>query len=246
MEEIYVNVECDKSAQSGPSTDQTGPRSSDIRSYRAAVLCLGLLSLFLLTGLIGLVIHFHNLERDAPAEHNLTERLQEKLSSLTEDRDQLNDKVSSLTDERDQLQGRLNETTEELNGLQSLSRQRWSMFCCSCYFLSSKAGSWDEGRQDCKDRDADLVVIDNDEEQTFLSDLTEAQTWIGLTDSEVEGTWKWIDGSSLTLRNWNDGEPNNKAAETGEDCAQMEHDKVHKWNDLHCDKPLRWICEKSA
>ncbi|KAF3694519.1 CD209 antigen Dendritic cell-specific ICAM-3-grabbing non-integrin 1 [Channa argus] len=55
------------------------------------------------------------------------------------------------------------------------------------------------GRQDCKDREADLVVIDSAEEQKFISDFVTVGAWIGLTDSEKEGTWKWVDGSSLTL-----------------------------------------------
>ena len=34
--------------------------------------------------------------------------------------------------------------------------------------------------------------------------------WFGLTDVVVEGTWDWIDGTSLDRTNWGDGEPNQK------------------------------------
>lgn len=42
---------------------------------------------------------------------------------------------------------------------------RWSMFSCSCYLLSGRSGSWDEGRKDCRDKGADLAVIESPEEQ---------------------------------------------------------------------------------
>jgi len=41
----------------------------------------------------------------------------------------------------------------------------WSMFSCSCYLLSEMSDTWDKGRKDCKDKGADLVVIDSAEEQ---------------------------------------------------------------------------------
>uniref|UniRef100_A0A7N6BNF1 C-type lectin domain-containing protein n=1 Tax=Anabas testudineus TaxID=64144 RepID=A0A7N6BNF1_ANATE len=95
--------------------------------------------------------------------------------------------------------------TEERNRLQDLSKQKktcpagWTMFNCVCYLLSSKTGSWQTGREDCRQRGADLVVIDSAEVQTFLSRFTKQQTWIGLTDLENEGNWKWIDGTPPTL-----------------------------------------------
>ncbi|XP_067373209.1 CD209 antigen-like protein E [Channa argus] len=200
MEEVYVNVEYDKSVHSRPSTDQTGPR----RCHGPAVLCLGLLSVFLdslaSVSTVSLVFLNYNSVLVAAAElstikNNLTERLQDAKN-----------KVSSLTEERNQLNASIIQMTEERKKLQSLSTQsktcpaEWSMFKFSCYYISRVSASWKRGRQDCKDKEADLVVIDSAEEQKFLSVFITAGAWIGLTDSEEEGTWKWIDGSSLTLR----------------------------------------------
>lgn len=41
----------------------------------------------------------------------------------------------------------------------------WTMFNVSCYLLSNESGSWEKGRQDCRARGADLVIIDSHEEQ---------------------------------------------------------------------------------
>lgn len=37
-------------------------------------------------------------------------------------------------------------------------------------------------------------------EQIFIASFTQKQTWVGLNDIEQEGTWKWVDGTPLTLQ----------------------------------------------
>ncbi|KAI3356032.1 hypothetical protein L3Q82_017299 [Scortum barcoo] len=68
-------------------------------------------------------------------------------------------------EERDQLKANLTEMTEELKRLQSLSKQRWRMFDSTCYFFSTTSASWEQSRRDCRDKGADLVVIESYEEQ---------------------------------------------------------------------------------
>ncbi|XP_067371894.1 CD209 antigen-like protein C [Channa argus] len=212
---MYVNVEHDKSVHSSPSTNQTGPRSSDSRCHGAVVLCLGLLSVFLLAGLIVLGVHHYNSAHGAAAE----------LSSIK-------DKLTEL------LQDRIPEQKKTCPA-------GWMMFSYSCYLLSTESGSWTKGREDCRKRGADLVVINSAEEQTFLSPFTRMRSWIGLSDRDEEGTWRWIDGTLLTLTNWDEGEPNDNGA-SGEDCAEINFQKRYRWNDLSCEVSLQWICEKKV
>uniref|UniRef100_A0A8C9SC94 C-type lectin domain-containing protein n=1 Tax=Scleropages formosus TaxID=113540 RepID=A0A8C9SC94_SCLFO len=74
--------------------------------------------------------------------------------------------------------------------------ERWNSFKFSCYYISNEEKNWDDSRQYCTDRGADLVIIDSKEEQAFI-DLFNGYFWIGLSDKEREGTWKWVDGTIM-------------------------------------------------
>uniref|UniRef100_I3K683 C-type lectin domain-containing protein n=1 Tax=Oreochromis niloticus TaxID=8128 RepID=I3K683_ORENI len=76
----------------------------------------------------------------------------------------------------------------------------WIMFSDSCYVLSEKLGSWDEGRDDCRSKGADLVVIESLEDKVQHNYYIKERAWIGLNDKEEEGKWKWVDGTPLTLQ----------------------------------------------
>ncbi|XP_051815205.1 CD209 antigen-like protein A isoform X5 [Acanthochromis polyacanthus] len=242
MEEIYANMKPPKAADPKLFRNQTGPRSSQ-RSFHSVILCLGLLSVFLLLGLIVLGVHYRDSAADLSSiKQNLTERLQAS-----------NDQLSFMTEERDQLNASLTEMTKERDRLQTLSKQKktcpagWKMFSCSCYLLSQESGSWNKGREDCRSKGADLVVINSAEEQTFLSTFANKPTWIGLNDIQTEGTWMWVDGTPLTLSYWNTNQPDNGGGNDQwgeEDCAHIRMDDNTLWNDLSCTSSLQWICEK--
>ena len=65
--------------------------------------------------------------------------------------------------------------------------------------------------------------------------------WIGLTDRDEEGTWKWGDGEPIGYDAWNGGEPNDYGK--GEDCAHAFEGTFGKWNDLPCDAELPYLCQ---
>uniref|UniRef100_A0A4W5JUD2 C-type lectin domain-containing protein n=1 Tax=Hucho hucho TaxID=62062 RepID=A0A4W5JUD2_9TELE len=125
----------------------------------------------------------------------------------------------------------------------------WRLLGSRCYFLSTEMKTWEESRQDCLERRADLVIINSREEQKLLYQLdgdTYLLVWIGLTDSVNEGTWKWVDGTPLTTSYWKSGQPDHGGPNNEEDCVEVYHrDSVFaNWNDAPCDHRLRWICEK--
>ncbi|KAK0140031.1 CD209 antigen-like protein D [Merluccius polli] len=63
--------------------------------------------------------------------------------------------------------------------------------------------------------------------------------WIGLSDGDTEGTWKWVDGTIMTSSFWVSGQPNDYGG--GQDCVSTREDG---WNDDPCAYQYHWICEK--
>ncbi|XP_026215276.1 CD209 antigen-like protein C isoform X2 [Anabas testudineus] len=236
----------------GPALSGTGEsRMVEKSSYRAAAVILGLLCLLLLTGLMSLVFLYTKGSSETEMEMvqlqtsytNLTEekdQLQTSYNNLTEERDQLQTSYNNLAKERDQLDKKLDELTTYLQRLQS---QELRYFSGSLYYMSSSEKSWEEGRNDCRQKGTDLVIINSSEEQDFIRGWKK-QTWIGLTDKQTEGTWRWVDGTVLTTpRFWAESEPNN---EGDEHCAEIRnYDSQNSWNDVSCNVGKYWICEKS-
>ena len=66
--------------------------------------------------------------------------------------------------------------------------------------------------------------------------------WIGLTDEEVEGLWKWAGTDErMTFTDWNHGEPN--SWDELEDCVGIAKDDQGRWFDIGCDSMYLPICE---
>ena len=73
--------------------------------------------------------------------------------------------------------------------------------------------------------------------------------WIGLSDSETEGDWKWADGTKLSeYKNWGQQQPNDNRG--NQDCVVIRLGSSHnrnydgEWNDVNCSKNKGFICEK--
>ena len=57
--------------------------------------------------------------------------------------------------------------------------------------------SWPDARRDCRVQGGDLVTIQTQDVQRYIEGkmrelLWTSGTWIGATDSDKEGTWKWV------------------------------------------------------
>uniref|UniRef100_A0A8B9J5M6 C-type lectin domain-containing protein n=1 Tax=Astyanax mexicanus TaxID=7994 RepID=A0A8B9J5M6_ASTMX len=124
---------------------------------------------------------------------------------------------------------------------------RLKHFKSSIYYISTEKKSWSDSWADCKERETDLLIINNREEQEFFNkELGRTEAWIGLTDSKTEGVWKWVDDSPLTIQFWAQGEPSSHG---NEDCAITSFLKAKSnlsvWADYPCDHPVVGICERA-
>ncbi|KAL6466566.1 hypothetical protein MHYP_G00243700 [Metynnis hypsauchen] len=193
---IYLNIAAEKTGSEAVSEGR------QMHSGRPAAVCLGLLCVLLLAVITGLSI-----------KHAEREQLWNRFDSIRKERDQLLGTNNRLTLERNKLQTSYDVLTKEREELQRQITENpcpagWTKFMFSCYYMSVIGKTWEESRQDCRMKEADLVIINSREEQQFVSGLGKT-LWIGLTDQAIEGHWKWVDDTSLGTGYWLPGEPNN-------------------------------------
>ncbi|KAM9276354.1 C-type lectin domain family 12 member B-like [Cariama cristata] len=73
--------------------------------------------------------------------------------------------------------------------------QSWERSGKKCYFFSQtqKINDWNASREECIHMNSDLVIIDSEEELKYLASQSRGHYYLlGLTYSESEKKWKWI------------------------------------------------------
>ena len=91
------------------------------------------------------------------------------------------------------------------------------------YLFVEKKTTWTQAKVECEKLGGYLVCLNSKSEHRFVHGLLEDKNihvWIGASDAEVEGDWKWLDGTSDYWR-WSRGEPNNGRRNKGQHYAKM-------------------------
>jgi hypothetical protein len=96
--------------------------------------------------------------------------------------------------------------------------------------------TWSGARTDAESRGGRLAVLNTEEKNNKAPTQTQSTLWIGATDTGVEGTWRWIDGTLLNdgYTNWSIGEPNDAGGveEYATRLGNIHGSLAYKWNDL--------------
>nr|XP_045606294.1 macrophage mannose receptor 1-like isoform X2 [Procambarus clarkii] len=116
----------------------------------------------------------------------------------------------------------------------------WEQNGDHCFLFSTQEMTWTAASSACSSQNAKLVSIHTWTEQDFVHDRQGGGSWLGLNERQSPDAWRWSDGSSLTITNWNVGEPSGN-----ENCVQMLED-TGKWNDFPCDQTLPYTCKMAA
>ncbi|MEE2788372.1 MAG: C-type lectin domain-containing protein [Myxococcota bacterium] len=119
-------------------------------------------------------------------------------------------------------------------------------------FCASEKKSWPAAQMACQQIGYDLAIINDADENTFIFNTLKQRgakdTWIGLNDRGVEGTFVWVDGTMPAggYERWDDGEPNDGNGGGNEDCGIMLMEpqrRESKWDDRPCNRDYHYICE---
>lgn len=92
------------------------------------------------------------------------------------------------------------------------SDANWQEFQGSFYRLTPEKMPFQEARSWARSRGGDLVSITSEAEQRFLISAfgDKRPLWLGLSDEEEEGTWRWLNGEPLGYQAWRPGEPSGR------------------------------------
>ena len=112
----------------------------------------------------------------------------------------------------------------------------------SHYYCSSAPATWATARQNCINLGGDLAVINTASENAFLANgLLANSAWVGGTDMNSEGSFRWVDNSPFSYTNWFVGQPNNYNGTQD----HLELLKSGEWNDQHGSVTLEYVLEIS-
>ncbi|XP_049457419.1 CD209 antigen-like protein C isoform X1 [Epinephelus fuscoguttatus] len=221
-----------QSLEGGPHTEKHPP-AVQRRPFRVAAYCLGVLCLVMMTGIILLSVLF-TLGRD---------KLHSRYDQLSKNYSQLQRQISNVSVHYSQVQDEVKQLQNKIEG--KWCPDGWSKFGCSCYFKMNEEKNWDRSRADCRQRGADLVVINNKEEQKFVTELNvHGESWIGLQETWTGGRWeweqKWVDGSPLTEMFWAPGLPTHEGYQHAATCCNDQGQWTQSLHHVY----KNWICEK--
>ncbi|KAA0703932.1 Snaclec 3 C-type lectin-like 3 [Triplophysa tibetana] len=238
VRDIKHKKQTEESKTTTQPPERTGSEPVRNRSHRSVLVCLVVLCVLLLTAVIVLCVLINT--------NNHQFHINNK--NITEERDKLLTNNTKLTEERDELRLNNNNISMECEQLRQeknklwefLQLDGWKYYESSLYYFSSEEKNWTESRRFCTQREADLIIINNIEEQYFVGNTSVSSRqrfWIGL--SGVANTWKWVDNSTMTSGIWEKDEPNGGANPI---CVET---LKSAWNDHDCSQNRKWICERN-
>ena len=128
----------------------------------------------------------------------------------------------------------------------------WSQFNSSCYWIVFEEVDWVEAFNGCQQLHpaSHLASSRSESENDFIAhlhteDIYYYYFWLGGTDSDVEGSWTWTDGTPFDYTRWYSGEGSDG---TGHNCLAVNSGTYSNsyfkyWYDLGCFDSHSYICE---
>ena len=117
--------------------------------------------------------------------------------------------------------------------------------------IKYKAGSWHDAKAYCEFYGGHLVTITSAAEQNAVAiimtneDPGNFSYWLGATDEEQEGNWKWVTGEAFGYTNWgNTSNRQEPSGGTSENYLEFYKDYTdYRWNDASNRNSNYIICE---
>lgn len=211
--------------------------SPDSNNSKRMLIIIGIaLALAIITAIAGMILYFG--KSDEPVLADNTEKTEANDSEGEASQTEKNNEQAS---EEKSKNSSIPEDAVEYNG--------------HFYKVYNESMLWTEAARACENMKGHLVVITSEDEQKKVVELIEKYSapekynfWIGGSDAEHEGVFKWLTGETIPLdmtvdggyENWKSGQPNNNdtSAEGDQDYMQIcctdinDTDRYGMWYDM--------------
>ena len=122
----------------------------------------------------------------------------------------------------------------------------WVFYGGSCYYREGRKKamtSWDDAQKFCASNQANLVTVNDADEQNFLSGLVKGKgSWNGLNNKDDENVLEWVSGEDSKYTYW---APNEPVKSKTKRCVHMNMARHNlKWKMEGCLTKKRFTCEK--
>ncbi|XP_078143279.1 CD209 antigen-like protein C isoform X2 [Centroberyx gerrardi] len=196
------------------------------------------------TGSRSILNHNHVFSRPVPGTPLESAALTLKLNSMQRRYIQLCDDYTHLGQSCSQKVTKCRECPEG-----------WLHIGDKCYSFSNDKLDWLKSRDSCTEMGSHLTILHTMEQHDALEKEAKRiggfdyHFWIGLSDMEKEGDWRWVDNTTLQNKYWDEwgSEPDNhqSGGEHGEDCAVLDS-HARTWFDVPCEHIYKRICQMDA
>ena len=106
--------------------------------------------------------------------------------------------------------------------------------------------NWLDAQSNCAIWGGDLTSITTKRENDYLNTIitnSVGNCWIGLNDRDVEGTYTWIDGRTVSYTNWT----STPSDDTNSNCVQIKNAGNGMWESVSCDMTLNaFLCQRNS
>uniref|UniRef100_A0A8C8RNB2 Macrophage mannose receptor 1 n=1 Tax=Pelusios castaneus TaxID=367368 RepID=A0A8C8RNB2_9SAUR len=140
----------------------------------------------------------------------------------------------------------LSQENEEIESVDAGCQKGWKRYGTYCYSVGQIPVIFSEANKICERNQSYLASIENRYEQAYLISLlglrSEKYFWIGLSDVEEQGNFKWTNGEAVLFTHWNSAMPERKSG-----CVAMRTGTAAGlWDVLNCDMVETFLCKQWA
>uniref|UniRef100_A0A663EA94 Mannose receptor C-type 1 n=1 Tax=Aquila chrysaetos chrysaetos TaxID=223781 RepID=A0A663EA94_AQUCH len=125
-------------------------------------------------------------------------------------------------------------------------KKGWRRYGTYCYFIGHVSATFSEANTTCEGEKGYLATVENRYEQAYLTSLVglrpEKYFWLGLSDVEDQGTFRWANGEAVSFTHWDAAMPGSNPG-----CVAMTTGTAAGlWNVLDCETKQKYICKQWA